>query len=306
MSTKYIASHESVIKDSFFEFVRCNIQNADLSLVDEIVISYVVAVLEDVSTDPVFDVEGFCEMMSAYLPEFESLNHATVCQWIFELEAKLRMHHEAAEPRDPVDGVKDRDRDVVSLLELSLTEIVPKNKPRSISNSDTFEPPKRVHKISERSDGSNDSSCCDFIEEIDTLQEMFSHVCTLEIKHCLAIACGDLEKATQILIHRQDAGQAVTGGGALSYLTANAGKQQVIDDNELKNRIIERYSYIDQDAFQREHRPVAPKVEPKKLVRYRDNKIVSLKGERYTEVKKGDDVEDVSLKRNKKTPNPHP
>lgn len=39
--------------------------------------------------------------------------------------------------------------------------------------------------------------------------------------------------------------------------------------------------------------------EPKKLVRYRDNKIVSIKGERYTEVKKEDEEEkknSVSLK----------
>lgn len=50
----------------------------------------------------------------------------------------------------------------------------------------------------------------------------------------------------------------------------------------------------------KEHRPVAPKVEPKKLVRYRDNKIVSLKGERFTEVKKGEDVDEVSLRKPKK------
>lgn len=34
-----------------------------------------------------------------------------------------------------------------------------------------------------------------------------------------------------------------------------------------------------------------PKIEPKKLVRYRDNKIVSLKGERYTEVRGDGDAE---------------
>lgn len=45
---------------------------------------------------------------------------------------------------------------------------------------------------------------------------------------------------------------------------------------------------------------MAPKVEPKKMVRYRDNKIVSLKGERFTEVKKGEDVDDISLKKNRK------
>jgi hypothetical protein len=44
------------------------------------------------------------------------------------------------------------------------------------------------------------------------------------------------------------------------------------------------YSYVDKNSETKEHKPLGPKIEPKKLVRYRDNKIVSLKGERYTEV----------------------
>lgn len=36
---------------------------------------------------------------------------------------------------------------------------------------------------------------------------------------------------------------------------------------------------------------MVPKIEPKKLVRYRDNKIVSLKGERYTEVRADGETE---------------
>ena len=117
-----------------------------------------------------------------------------------------------------------------------------------------------------------------------------------QVKHCLAIASGDIERATQILIDRQENGQCLNQNNSL---TIHVNKT-MIDDAELKNRIIERYSYIDKDSFTKEHRPVAPKVEPKKLVRYRDNKIVSLKGERFTEVKKGEDVDDISLKKNKK------
>lgn len=50
------------------------------------------------------------------------------------------------------------------------------------------------------------------------------------------------------------------------------------------------YSYIDQAEAIKEHRPVIPKkmTEPKKMVRYRDNKIVSLRGERYTESRDDD------------------
>lgn len=55
-------------------------------------------------------------MMSAYFPEFESINHSTICQWIFDLAAKLQTD----QPR-----TKD-----ISLVELSLPEILPKAKPR--------------------------------------------------------------------------------------------------------------------------------------------------------------------------------
>lgn len=54
---------------------------------------------------------------------------------------------------------------------------------------------------------------------------------------------------------------------------------------------------MDKDANKKEYKPMVPKVEPKKLVRYRDNKIVSLKGERYTEVKRDEEAE---LKKPKK------
>lgn len=36
-----------------------------------------------------FDVEGFIEMLAAYLPEIEDINHSLVCEWIFELSAGL-------------------------------------------------------------------------------------------------------------------------------------------------------------------------------------------------------------------------
>lgn len=64
MSKKYIAEQESKIKDSLFEFVKTHIPDADLNFIDEIVLSYVIAVLEDVGTEPVFDVEG---MFKKYL-----------------------------------------------------------------------------------------------------------------------------------------------------------------------------------------------------------------------------------------------
>jgi hypothetical protein len=36
-------------------------------------------------------------------------------------------------------------------------------------------------------------------------------------------------------------------------------QKAVVDDQELKSRIIARYSYVDKDDDVREHRPVGPK-----------------------------------------------
>ncbi|KAF4526313.1 hypothetical protein B566_EDAN014894 [Ephemera danica] len=159
--------------------------------------------------------------------------------------------------------------------------------------------------------------------QLQLLQEMFPSACSLEVRHCLAIAGGDAGQAAQLVLHRQEAGQSLTPQHALqaagfvptlclsTMLHANtwatciregSGVRQkpIVDDQQLKERIIARYSYIDKEEAKREHRPVAPKSEPKKLIRYRDNKIVSLKGERFTEVKKEDDEDSkktyVSLK----------
>lgn len=145
---------------------------------------------------------------------------------------------------------------------------------------------------------------------------MFPAASPAEARHCLAVAGGDIAKAAQLALHRQEAGQSIVSN--LTFLTVrfhqrrltlerikavydlhdirsfqpNGRNKARLNDEELKSRIIARYSYVDRDDDCREHRPVAPKTEPKKLVRYLDNKIVSVKGERYTEVRRGGEDED--------------
>lgn len=48
-------------------------------------------------------------------------------------------------------------------------------------NAESFDRPKRIYHLSETSDGSTDGSCGDFLEEADTLQEMFPLVCSIEV-----------------------------------------------------------------------------------------------------------------------------
>lgn len=61
---------------------------------------------------------GFCEMMTAYFPDFEGINQGIVCQFIFDLEAELRP--------------TEKNEKTISLIELSLPEILPKVKPRYV------------------------------------------------------------------------------------------------------------------------------------------------------------------------------
>lgn len=57
-----------------------------------------------------------------------------------------------------------------------------------------------------------------------------------KIKHCIAISKGDIDSATQILLHRQETNQCITDKSHTGYIKKNV----VVDDNELKNRIIAR------------------------------------------------------------------
>ncbi|VEN33539.1 unnamed protein product [Callosobruchus maculatus] len=68
MSKKNIAEQESKIKESLFEFLKTHIAEADINLIDEIVLSYVIAVLEDVGTEPVFDIEVAITAASLFIP----------------------------------------------------------------------------------------------------------------------------------------------------------------------------------------------------------------------------------------------
>lgn len=292
MSRSSFADKESIVKESLFKFLRKHTPNAQLSLIDEIVLSYVVSILEDLGTEEsveeAFDVEGFCEMMAAYFPEFSIIHHGAVCQWMFELAATLSQ-------KKSKDGDGDySSKDISELTMLPASALARHSRSNSESRSDV--PGKRVHQLSETSDGSSDGSGeyysgqeDSFVsDQVRLLQEMFPGACSIEVRHCLTIAEGDMTRAAQLVLHRQEAGQSLTPN--MAALNPGGQRQKpVVDDQELKSRIIARYSYVDKDDDTREHRPVGPKAEPKKLVRYRDNKIVSLKGERFTEVKKDED-----------------
>ncbi|XP_076643083.1 CUE domain-containing protein 2-A isoform X1 [Halictus rubicundus] len=265
---------EELVKKSLFSFVRKEVPTAQLSLIDDIVLGYVVSMVEESALEEDLDVDGLCEMVSACLPEFSKIEKEAVSKWLLDVESKLReesKENQNCQPQDP-------------LSQLSLTALLPPDTQRI-----------RVHHLSETSDAGSDSSGEYFQEEsswhqVALLQEMFPAASPAELRHCLAVAGGDITEAAQLALHRQEAGQSIASN--LTFVTPNGRNRAKLNDEELKSRIIARYSYVDRDDDSREHRPVAPKTEPKKLVRYLENKIVSVKGERYTEVRRGGEEED--------------
>lgn len=84
-----IEQQHELVKNSLQQFVSAHIPGADFSVVDEIVLSYIISILEGASDDPCFDVDGFIEMMSAYFNDFSSIDPAIVCTWVFRLENEL-------------------------------------------------------------------------------------------------------------------------------------------------------------------------------------------------------------------------
>lgn len=100
---------------------------------------------------------------------------------------------------------------------------------------------RRIQHLSETSDGSGstDSNCDLFLEEFDRLQEMCPESTSMEIKYCMTIANGDVERARQIILHRQESGQSFRNT-TRSNISKHSNK--VVDEKELKNRIIERWN----------------------------------------------------------------
>lgn len=179
-------------------------------------------------------------MMSAYIEDFAGITPAVICSWIFELESQLSQLNKPKENAKPL----------INLDTLSLTSLLPEEKlrgrqpgqPSASANSDCTDimRSKRIQHLSETSDGggSTDSSNCDlFHEELEQIQEMFPESTYMEVKYCMTIANGEIERARQIIIHRQETGQSIHN----SSRNTNKHKTHVkLDEKELKNRIIER------------------------------------------------------------------
>ncbi|CAG9794497.1 unnamed protein product [Diatraea saccharalis] len=169
-----IAQQESHVKESLFHFITKNFPTADLNVIDDIVLSYVISILEEASQDPCFDVEGFIEMMAAYIPEFARIDAGQVCSWVLELEAELSRREESDSISNNDDSASS---DKISLTLQSLSEMlpsVPAKNNRSHSNSESSENADSGRRAVLESD--------EHAAQCRALHEMFPNTCAMEVR----------------------------------------------------------------------------------------------------------------------------
>lgn len=292
---------DTLVKTELCKFILKNTGLDALNSVDEIVMSYIIGVLESLesSNEPedVFDVNEFVEMMSAYIPAFSTINTSDIHEWMLQLADFLKENSKKnGENHYALEDILFRNYETMSAGTKNKTE------GEIDSKCQGLHPRRRSYHSScscSSSQSEDDDRCISITidgmsTEIDTLIEMFPNLHIMEAKQFLGMADGDCEHAVQLILQKQENGEQLTD----SLVTKNlinpkmGCSKEKVEDKKLREQILKRYAYIDQDDDVREHKPIAPKMvkflEPKKLIRYRDNKIVSMKGERYSEVKNAD------------------
>ncbi|KAM9804362.1 CUE domain-containing protein 2 [Neosynchiropus ocellatus] len=261
-----------IIHAALHEFIQAYIPDADLSTLDDVLLSYITGVLEDLgsqqSVEENFDVEVFAEMLEAYIPGFADIDSVKVCEMMFSLASKLANARssggeESCEPKTD-DG----------LFKIS-------------SLSSTAQPGRELQCLQRQTEGATAKlPVSEWESQEQHLLEMFPKCSLSEARSALSIAKGDMEEAVRLIIE---------GDVQLSPtpLEVNNGKSiSSLADEKLKESILEKYMLVDSEEDKKTHRPVAPKDAPKKLVRYHGNQVVTTKGERYQLVKK-DETEDM-------------
>lgn len=286
---------ESKVKLSLFNLLQSYVPQFTIDDIDDIVLGYVVGILEDIVEEnsmEAFDAETFKEMLTAYLPESEEIPIKVITSWMFDLSEEVRTGKKKE---------KNTDFDIKMIINntTNMANAVNKKKTRSISEtSEDYFTKKRNGRLSETSDGgSEDNNLEDdlvldvYDASLETLVEMFPSSCQVEALHCLTTMGGDLERAAQLMINRMEMGQEIKPNH--SQMLAKLTKKVALDDKEVKKKIMGNYGFVDKEEDGRYHRPTLRKgiKDDKKLTRYRDGKIVSTKGERFSQVTKEESEE---------------
>merc|ERR1711997_623817 len=185
--------------------------------VDEIVLSYVVSILQDLTSgsymdEEAFDVDAFCETLFAYMPQTEVIQPIEITEWMFTL---ARDHREKCQAESRIQ------LDLKSVIEETVNKGRKCSESGSLPNEDSSgisqdgsgsngSEKKRNGRMSESSDYSNsDVDSDDQKQLVNQLMEMFPSACSLEVSHCLSQMSGSIDSAAQLIMHRQESGQSL-------------------------------------------------------------------------------------------------
>jgi len=75
--------------------LKSHVENLKIEDIDEIVLSYVVSILQDLTSgsymdEEAFDVDAFCETIFAYMPATECISPEEFTEWMFTLAKEER------------------------------------------------------------------------------------------------------------------------------------------------------------------------------------------------------------------------
>merc|ERR1712142_408351 len=81
---------EDRVTESLFQFLQSHVSELKVEDIDEIVLSYVVSILQDLTSgsymdEEAFDVDAFCETLFAYMPQTEVIPPIEITEWMFTL-----------------------------------------------------------------------------------------------------------------------------------------------------------------------------------------------------------------------------
>lgn len=303
---------EADVERELKQFLKHQVSSEALCSIDEIVLGYITNVLEQLREDEQFDVDEFAEIMAAYIPGFDSLTKEEVCSWMLGLAEKLVYIRRSSDVAEVKEGKVSSESKDVGVLPSSSAEgrhhvgeesdrVLSLQQAKQVrSSSNTTASPDVISTYREMKDDCVNSNKMENAEErgdeVSVLLEMFPEACSLEIEQCLHDANGNTEAAVHLMLLKN--GESCDDEGQESNLkivdwspkvrlpSANNLEERKADRESFKEQMMARYGYVDIRQDEITHQPRLNKQENKKPLRYRDNQVVSTKGERFSLVKK--------------------
>ncbi|XP_018018030.1 CUE domain-containing protein 2 [Hyalella azteca] len=241
-----MAADTEFVFSSLKELVILYAPEADLSGLDDIVVNYVLGVVEDEVAGEPADVEGVKQLVEAYEPSFSDVPDHEIGEWIINTGKALKQRRNKGEktPGVTLDAI------------VSAFTCEAKTKSRIPSTSEINSvieratPDGKVRKCSSSSCSTSSTS------DVDTLLELFPDACRVDAERCLLTSGGDVQEAITLMLDAPPLNSRIS---SIETAVSKATARKLMDDEAVKASIINKYGFIDHNEDLKEHKPVLPK-----------------------------------------------